>query len=312
MQQEMKYIYQVYLDGSFSKAAEHLYITQPALSIAIQKVENTIGMPLFDRSTRPITLTPAGGIYIDAIKRTLFMEMEMEQQLTDIRELNSGRIRLGGSHYINAYILPDILSAFSRKYPGIQIEMHEGSSSRMAQYLTERKVDLTLNCSPELLQNFERYPAFYDHILLAIPMSFSINHELKEYRLTAQDILLKKHLADDCPAASLSEFKNLEFIILSEGNNLYDRSTALFEQAGFTPKIKMQISQLVTAYHLANHAMAATFISDRLITAPNDRLYYYRLDSELADRLFYLLLPDRNYTPLAVKAFIRHFTEAIA
>ena len=53
MQQELKYIYQIYEDGSFSKAADHLFISQPALSIAIQKIESSIGMPLFDRSHRP-------------------------------------------------------------------------------------------------------------------------------------------------------------------------------------------------------------------------------------------------------------------
>ena len=57
MQQEMKYVYQVYLDGSFSKAAEHLYMTQPALSIAVQKLECGLGMPVFDRRTRPLSLT---------------------------------------------------------------------------------------------------------------------------------------------------------------------------------------------------------------------------------------------------------------
>lgn len=67
MQQDFQYIYQVYLDGSFSKAAEHLYLTQPALSIAIQKIENSIGMPLFDRSRRPLQLTAAGEAYIQSI-----------------------------------------------------------------------------------------------------------------------------------------------------------------------------------------------------------------------------------------------------
>ena len=69
MQQDMKYIYQVYEEGSFSRAAQRLYMTQPALSIAVQKVEESIGMPLFDRSRRPLKLTAAGQIYIDAVKK---------------------------------------------------------------------------------------------------------------------------------------------------------------------------------------------------------------------------------------------------
>lgn len=60
MQQEMRYVYEIYRQKSFSKAAQALFITQPALSIAISKLEASLGMPLFDRSTRPISLTPAG------------------------------------------------------------------------------------------------------------------------------------------------------------------------------------------------------------------------------------------------------------
>ena len=113
MQQDMKYIYQVYEDGSFSKAAEHLYLTQPALSIAIQKTEESIGMPLFDRSRRPLQLTAAGRIYIDMIKKMFDLEQDLERQIQDIQNLNTGEIRLGGSHYLNAYILPKVLAGFS-------------------------------------------------------------------------------------------------------------------------------------------------------------------------------------------------------
>ena len=70
MQQDMQYVYELYKEGNFSRAAAKLFISQPALSMAIQKTEASIGMPLFDRSTRPMRLTPAGEIYIDAIKKT--------------------------------------------------------------------------------------------------------------------------------------------------------------------------------------------------------------------------------------------------
>ena len=68
MQQDMRYVYEIYRQKSFSKAAQALFITQPALSIAIGKLEASLGMPLFDRSTRPISLTPAGRIYLYMIQ----------------------------------------------------------------------------------------------------------------------------------------------------------------------------------------------------------------------------------------------------
>lgn len=309
MQQEMKYVYQVYLDGSFSLAAKHLYITQPALSISVQKIENELGMPLFDRSTRPLSLTAAGKIYIETVRRTLFLEREMEQQFADIRTLQSGNLCLGGSHYLNAYILPEVLTGFNRAYPGIRLRLVEDSSDRLSQMLDERKLDLTFNCDPQVLPNYTHYPAFYDHILLAVPEEAPINASLSYAALRAPDIIKGTHLKEECPAINLSCFKDLEFLLLTEGNNLHERALQLFREAGFSPKIKMEVAQLATAYHLAEHAMAAAFVSDRLPRAEHSRLLFYKLDSALTGRLFYILLPKQRYTSFAVQAFVRYFTE---
>lgn len=105
MEQNMKYVYEVYKHGSFSKAAESLFITQPALSISIQRVENSIGMPLFDRSKKPLTLTEAGSLYIRKYQQIEHLEQELTQQLNDLSELNTGSLRIGGSHYFNSYVV---------------------------------------------------------------------------------------------------------------------------------------------------------------------------------------------------------------
>ena len=309
MQQEMKYVYQVYLDGSFSKAAEHLYMTQPALSIAVQKLESALGMPVFDRGTRPLSLTPAGEVYIETIRQTLFLEQEMQRHIEDIRTLNSGSLLIGGSHYLNACILPEVLTGFNRAYPKIRLELVETGSDQLVRMLAERALDLTFNCDPRVLPNFKRYPAFYDHILLAVPRCEPLCASLASPALTSEDIAAGKHLSQACPTVNLARFKELEFLLLTGGNNLHERGLQLFEEAGFAPKIKMEVSQLVTAYRLAEHALAATFVSDRLVAADGGRLCYYKLDSKLTQRLFYILLPERKYTSFAVQAFVRYFTQ---
>lgn len=309
MQQEMEYIYQVYLEGSISRAAEKLYMTQPALSIAVQRVEHELGMPIFDRTTRPLTLTQAGEIYIETIHKTRYLEQELTQQIADIRELNSGSITIGGSHYLNAYILPEILSGFSRQYPKISIELAEHSSAHLAQMLSRRELDLTFNCDPAFMMDFERYPAFFDRILLAVPESDPINHTLSYAALNSGEIAEGRHLENECPSVPLEYFKELDFLLLAPGNNLYTRSLQLFQNAKFEPKIKMEIAQLATAFHLASHGFAAAFVSDRLVVHTQTHLCYYKLDSELTCRPFFILLPRKKYIPFAVKAFIRYFTE---
>lgn len=312
MQLEMEYVYQVYLEKNFTKAAEKLYITQPALSMAIRKAEESLGMPIFDRGTRPLSLTEAGEAFIAHIESIRQMETELDQQIQDIRELDTGRMIIGGSHYLNAYILPQILAGFTAEYPKIEIVIKEASAAELAESLRKQEIDMTFHCSPEFIQEFERYPAFQDHILLAVPKDMDVFTDKKretgkQAMLTPEEILTGRHLEEDCPSIPLIEFRDLPFILLSKGNNLYDRSLQMFEEAAFEPKIRMNLSQLVTAYHLANAGIGATFVSDRLVTSLGNGLHYYKLESELSMRQFFILLPKRKYVSVASRKFIEYF-----
>ena len=260
MQQELKYIFEVYQQGSFSKAAEKLFITQPALSIAIQKVESSIGMPLFDRSSRPLRLTPAGEAYIQSIQKIYYLEDELACQLDDMRNLNDGTIRIGGSHYLLCYILPRILTQFHRKYPGIQLELFEHGSEQLAEMLKNREIDLTFSCHPILINKFKHFPFFSDEILLAVPRENPFNQTFADIALTADEVILGRHHLASCPVLPASHISDLEYILLTPGNNLYDRSMQLFQSLRITPNVKLSVAQLVTAYHLAESGFAATFI----------------------------------------------------
>lgn len=309
MQQDMQYVYELYKTGNFSRAAEKLFISQPALSMAIQKTEASLGMPLFDRSTRPMRLTPAGKIYIHAIQQTQALEQDLRQQLEDIRSLKSGSISFGGTHYINSYILPDILFGFNQEFPQLQVSLSEGSAIEMETKLKERAIDLTISCDPAIIVNLKGFQLFTDHLLVAVPSFLPLNAQLTDYALHAGDILTGRHLAADFPAISVSCFRDLEFILLREGNNLYARSMKIFERAGFSPRIKMKLSQLVTAYRLAESGYAATLVSDRLIRSEVSSLTYYKLPDLESLRSFYILCHPERYISNAVQAFIDYIQD---
>lgn len=306
MTPEMQYIYTIYQEGSFSKAAEKLYLTQPALSIAIHKVEKNIGMPLFDRKRKPLQLTDAGRIYVDTIQKMLLLEKEQQQKLNDIQNLVTGAIRLGGTHYLNAYIMPDILASFNRDYPGVELQIMERSAYELSRMLTGRELDLTFNCSPEFIQDFPRYEMFEDNILLAVPADDAFNRKYARCALTAAQVKAGRHRQPDCTRLPLAALAEPELILLRKGNNLYERAWEMFAAAGVTPRVKLDLNQLVTAYHLAEAGMAATLVSGRIVKAGSDTLCYYPLDSPLATRIFYILLPQNAYVPVAVRRFVDH------
>jgi len=127
---------------------------------------------------------------------------------------------------------------------------------------------------------------------------------MDRYALSAADIIAARHLAPDCPVASFTQFRDLDYILLTEGNNLYDRALQLFQQADITPRIKLQLSQQVTAYHLALAEFGATFVSDRMIRTENIPLKFYKIDEAISNRQFYILLPHNSYTSNATREFI--------
>lgn len=309
MEQDMKYIYQIWKDGSFSKAANHLYITQPALSVAVKRVEESIGSPLFDRNRRPLQLTEAGQVYINAIRHMQFLEDDLSRQIKDMQELKTGSLKIGGTHYLNCYIIAPFLSSFMQQYPGIQVQLVETSASQLIEKLEDREIDLTFSCDPKALPKFEHAPLFQDHVLLAVHKDTALDPGLHPYALSAADILERKHL--HAPKVPLASFKELDFILLDKGNNLYTRSRIMFDEAGFSPKIKMTIAQLVTAFRLVDNGIGATFICDRLIRSPRSNLLFFPIDSEQTIRSFHLLVSNRIYTPYAVKVFGEEAAEYI-
>ncbi|MDO4648818.1 MAG: LysR family transcriptional regulator [Eubacteriales bacterium] len=309
MEQEMKYIYTVYQHSSFSKAAQALYITQPALSLAVQRVESRIGMPLFDRTTKPIHLTEAGQLYIQGVLAIQNTENTIQEKINDLSELKAGTLRIGGTHYFNSYILPPVIESFMQKYPGINLQLIEDHSHHLLESLYDHNVDITFNCTQNPKDTFRRSPCFTDTLLLAVPKHFDVNQKLTEYALSSNDILNGKHKDVYTSGITLELFADTPFILLSSGNDLQTRCKSFFEQAAINPIIKLEVNQLVTAWHLACSGVGATFISDFLVKSPSDGMIFYRIADPKSVRVFDLIMSDRHYVSKAMSAFQSVFQE---
>ena len=98
MFQGMHYVYEVYKEMSFSKAAKNLYISQPSLSAAIKKVEQRIGFPIFDRSSTPVQLTNLGKEYIRSIEIIMDVEGSFQNYVQDMQNMQVGSLAIGGTN----------------------------------------------------------------------------------------------------------------------------------------------------------------------------------------------------------------------
>ena len=302
-----EYVYAVYEEKSFSKAAQKLYITQPALSTAIKKVEKKIGSPIFDRSTSPIGLTPSGEVYIDAIEKLFVLEQNTLNQLNNLNGLLAGKLAVGGTIFFTSFILPGLLGEFAGKYPQIKIELLEGTTSQLTNKLMAEELDLIIDNSELDDKNYEKYYYSTERILLAIPKSFEINRELEAYRLTEQEIMAGRHTGDTFPSLPLPLLGEMPFIIVKEEKSIYKRAMKMCGRQDFTPNIILKPDQVVSAFNMAGKGVGATFLPDGLVLSlPYEApLYYYKMDEDLSIRQVYFYKKRNKYLTKAMEEFIR-------
>ncbi|MEU0535441.1 LysR family transcriptional regulator [Amycolatopsis tolypomycina] len=128
----------------FTRAAEQVRVAQPSLSQQIRALEHDLGAPLFHRIRGNVTLTEAGETLLPIARRILADVDTARLAIRELDELDRGRVRLGAPPSLCTGLLPAMLAAFRRRYPGIQLELHESGSGDLRQRLAEGALDLAL------------------------------------------------------------------------------------------------------------------------------------------------------------------------
>ena len=169
---QLQYVLVLANAGSFSRAADMLNISQPSLSQYIKKIEKEIGTELFDRTNGEVRLTDAGRVYIDAGRKILDLEHQMESAISDLNEYKSGSVIVGAAPYRAASMIPAIASAFRKIYPGMHLVVREETTAELADGMTRGEYDLTLTLLPVDKRFFDYEKVMEEEIVLAVPASF--------------------------------------------------------------------------------------------------------------------------------------------
>ena len=308
-----KYVYEVYKERSFTKAAQNLYISQPSLSARIKKIEEIIGEPLFDRSTTPLQLTEVGKVYIEAAEEITEIEQRVENYINDLAGLKTGNLAVGASTLFAAYVVPSLITQFNQKFPDVHIRLIEGNTAELEEMLGSNALDFVIDNYhyDSILYNKELYCE--ENILLAVPKHFAVNEELGMYQLSYKNIKNKNYLNQKYPAVPLGRFADLPFIMLTQGNDTRTRGDRLCRNVGFKPNIVLEFNQQSTAYMASSTQLGATFISDILVSQlpAFENLVYYKLDGEEAKRKVFFYYKTHKYKTRVMEEFIRMMHEQI-
>ncbi len=271
MFQKMDYIYMIYKEQSFTKAAEKLYVSQPCLSAAVKKIENEIGAPLFTRHHAAVLPTKIGLEYIAAAEEIMNASQRFTAKVHAMREMEFGSIHVGGSNYVSSYILPALVSHFSKRYPKIDITLTETSSVELEKKLSSDELDLIIDSFDEEQFLPESVPLLHEKILLAVPAASPCNESLQSYKILPENIFNADFPLSSVPSVPIDVFREENFILLKSGNNMYKQAMRVFRSASFSPRVVFRLDQLSTSYRLTAAGNGVSFVTDTIFK-------YHRFD----------------------------------
>jgi len=180
---------------SFRKAAEGLYLTQPAVSLQIKALEEDIGVQLFDRAGARIALTGAGKILLGYSRQAHTLFVTAEHEIAALSGDHAGQLALGASTTIAQYVLPRLLGEFTRMHPRVHPTMISGNTEQIVEAVEEQKIALGLIEGPARSRDVKTEPFLEDELVLIVPVA----HEWAELNsvpcseIAAAPLLMREH-----------------------------------------------------------------------------------------------------------------------
>ena len=260
---QLEYIVKIAEEGSITKAAEKLFISQSGLNQQLLKLESDLGQQLFHRGKNDFRLTAAGEIYVDYARRILSLKQEAYNKLNDLANNQTGRLRLGLTPERGINMLMNVYPAFYRQYPNITIEPQEINIHQQLSMIAKGYLDLGfVTLSEEDKTNDEYVHIYYENILLAVPRSNP---------LAANGAPPGEPFA----TADLSKFRSEKFVLMFKDSTLRRVIDPLFKEAGFAPQILFETSSNVTLRNMVKNQLACSLISHNYAKDQEDIAYFY-------------------------------------
>ncbi|MEH7502175.1 LysR family transcriptional regulator [Neobacillus drentensis] len=235
---QLKYFQTVAGLEHMTKAAEELQIAQPSLSKTISRLEEDLGVPLFDRKNRQLRLNEYGKLFLDRVNR-IFLELnEGKREIAERSEQGQSQITLAVSI---PRVLPELLSSFLKQYPDIKFQQVLRSTTSMKSQLEKAEIDFCISSVPIEGTDIVWEPLMTEEIYLIVP---------PEHRLSRREEIV------------LSEVKNDPFISMNTGFGFRNLTDAFCHEAGFIPNIAFEGDEPGVIGDLVRQGLGIAFIPE--------------------------------------------------
>ncbi len=269
---------------NFTRAGTELNLSQSALSRSIQKLEDQLGQPLFERKPREVVLTDLGELLLEQAKEILKL---VEDTFSALSEAGlRGRVRLGAIPTIAPYYLPGLLRAFAEEHPNISVVVQEDTTEHLLKRCSHGEIDLAILALPLIAKYLEVEPLFDEELLLVTPAG---------HPLAASDEITP------------GEVEHYPFVMLNEAHCLSDNIASYCRRQSLQPVTVERIGQLITVQELVALGHGVSMVpamARRLDTS--DRRVYRSFSGDKPVRTVSAVWNPYRYQSKWVKALLEH------
>lgn len=286
---DIKYVATVAQTRNFSMAAKLLYISQPALSQYIHRLENELGIVLFKRTKSKVSLSEFGELFLKNGIPILEDVQNLECKMKELSTLKRSNLKVGMSQFYGKYLLPVILPIFNKLYPYVKIKVVEDVSSILEKKIISDQVDLAIIPLP--LSSFK---VKYDLIF----------KEKIKFAVCSSNIVVKKFLntitEDDF--IDLSIFKDEPFIALKSGFKMRNVLESICEEFNFRPNVVLETENLDTVNSLVSRNCGVSILPD--IISKYNNVKYFNVNSSFSSRPICVAYKYNKYISKESRDFI--------
>ena len=276
--------------GSFKRAADSLFVSQPAVSLQVQNLERQLNVPLFDRGGRRAQLTEAGHLLLTYGEKILSLCQETCRAIEDLQNLQGGTLIVGASQTTGTYLLPRMIGMFRQKYPDVAVQLHVHSTRRTAWSVVNGQIDLAIvggEVPPELQESLEVIPYAEDELALILPVS----HYLAEKETIQKDDLY-----------------HLNFITLDSQSTIRKVIDQVLSQSNIDTrrlKVEMELSSIEAIKNAVQSGLGVAFVS---VSAIERELQIgvmttVKIEQIVINRILSVIYNPNRYRSKAAEAF---------
>ena len=293
---QLKILHAISQEGSFKKAAERLYISQPAVSLQVQNLERQLNVPIFYRDKRKARLTETGKLLINYCDRILGLCEETCRALDELITLQSGALIIGASQTTGTYLMPRLIGIFRHKYPQINIELQVHSTRKVSWGVAKGRIDLAVvggEIPKELESNLETTSYAEDELALILPLS----HPFSSLEFIQKEDLYR-----------------LRFIALNTQSTIRNVIENALTQNGIDSsyfKIEMELNSIEAIKNAVQSGLGAAFVSVSAISKELElgMLHWAKIEGITIKRTLSILINPKRYHSSAARIFKEEILE---